>query len=440
MTNENIQITKDLIGFMEASPTAFHAVENAAKLLDEAGFARLNECDEWTLAPGGKYYTTRNMSSILAFAIPEATAEPSFMIMASHTDSPCYKLKTETETDAFGKYVKLNVEPYGGMIASSWLDRPLSVAGRVIVAENGTFTAKTVRVDRDLVLIPNVALHQNRSINNGFVYNAATDMMPLYSDASGKGSLKRIIAEATGASEESVVASDLYLYNRVPGAIWGANNEFFSCAGIDNRQCAWGTLKGFIQAVSAGDCAAIPLYVSFDNEETGSSTKQGAASPFLYDVLSRIAESLNVDLRCALSASFMVSADNGHAKHLNHPEWSDAKNAPHLNGGVVIKSNAAQKYTTDALSAAIFTEICKRANVPTQLFANRSDMGGGSTLGSISNTRVSLNTVDVGMAQLAMHSAYETGGTADSAYLIQASEAFYRAKIVCAADGVYRLA
>lgn len=236
MTNENIQITKDLIGFMEASPTAFHAVENAAKLLDEAGFARLNECDEWTLAPGGKYYTTRNMSSILAFAIPEATAEPSFMIMASHTDSPCYKLKTETETDAFGKYVKLNVEPYGGKIASSWLDRPLSVAGRVIVAENGTFTAKTVRVDRDLVLIPNVALHQNRSINNGFVYNAATDMTPLYSDASGKGSLKRIIAEAAGASEESVVASDLYLYNRVPGAIWGANNEFFSCAGIDNRQ------------------------------------------------------------------------------------------------------------------------------------------------------------------------------------------------------------
>lgn len=439
MKQENIQITKDLIEFIEASPTAFHAVENAAALLDKAGFTRLGECDEWKLVPGGKYYTTRNMSSMIAFMVPENTDALSFMVMASHTDAPCYKLKTETETDAFGKYVKLNTEGYGGMIVSSWLDRPLSVAGRIIVSENGTFTAKTVKIDRDLVLIPNVAVHQNRSINSGFTYNAAVDMMPLYSASDGKGSLKKIIAEAAGVEESAIVSSDLYLYNRVPAAIWGADNEFYSCPAIDNRQCAYGTLTGFIQAVSTGSLSAVPVYAAFDNEETGSSTKQGAASPFLYDTLSRIAETFGTDLRRALSSSFMVSADNGHAKHPNHPEWSDAKNAPHMNEGVVIKSNAAQKYTTDALSAAIFTEICRRAGVPTQLFANRSDMGGGSTLGSISNTKVSLNTVDIGMAQLAMHSAYETGGTADTAYLIQASEAFYRAKITCTADGVYRL-
>ncbi len=439
MTNENIKITKELIGFIEASPTAFHAVENAGKLLEEAGFIRLSEGEDWAIVPGGKYYVTRNMSSVIAFAVPDDVPSLSFMIMASHTDAPTFKLKTETETDALGKYVKLNAEPYGGTIYSTWLDRPLSVAGRVILSENGTFTAKTVKIDRDLVLIPNVAIHQNRTVNSGYAYNAAVDLMPLFGGADSKGGLMKIVAEAAGADESAVVSADLYLYNRTPASLWGADNEFFSCPGIDNRQCAYGTLQGFVKAVSSGDFTAVPVYASFDNEETGSSTKQGAASPFLFDVLSRITEALGGDLRRALPSSFMVSADNGHAKHPNHPELSDAKNAPHMNEGVVIKSNAAQKYTTDALSAAIFTKICRDAGVPTQLFANRSDMAGGSTLGSISNTQVSLNTVDIGLAQLAMHSSYETGGTADTAYLIRASEALYKAKIACEADGIYKL-
>ena len=438
MTNENISVTKELISFIEKSPTAFHAVSEIANILDGQGFTRLSEGCEWELTAGGKYCVTRNMSSVIAFSIPEG-AEKSFLITASHTDSPTYKLKTETETEAFGKYVKLNVENYGGMIASSWLDRPLSIAGRVIVKDGDTVSARLVKIDRDLVLIPNVAIHQNRTVNNGFAYNAAVDMMPLFATSANKGSLKKIIAEEVGTGEDGILNSDLYLYNRTPAAIWGADCEFFSSPKIDNLQCAYSTLMGFTNAINAGGCKAIPVYSSFDNEETGSSTKQGAASQFLFDTLTRICDSLGITLRAALPSSFMVSADNGHAKHPNHPELSDAMNSPHMNGGVVIKSNAAQKYTTDGISAAIFGEICSRAGVPTQLFANRSDMAGGSTLGSISNTNVALNTVDIGLAQLAMHSSYETGGTADTAYMIAAITEFYKTLIKCEGDGQYKI-
>lgn len=438
MTNENINSTRSLISFLESAPTAFHAVDEIAKILEAEGFTHLCECSEWTLQPGGKYYVTRNMSSIIAFAVPDGAAK-SFMITASHTDSPTYKLKTATETDAFGKYVKLNVEAYGGMIASSWLDRPLSVAGRVIVKNGGAISTKLVKIDRDLVLIPNVAIHQNRTVNSGFAYNAAVDLMPLFASAENKGSLKKIIAEAASCSAEDIIGSDLYLYNRTPASVWGANCEFFSAPRIDNLQCAYSTLRGFLNALNGGLCKAIPVFSSFDNEETGSSTKQGADSQFLFDTLSRITDYLGTTLRSALPASFMVSADNGHAKHPNHPELSDGANSPHLNGGVVIKSNAAQKYTTDAISSAIFGEICARAGVPTQLFANRSDMAGGSTLGSISNTNVALNTIDIGLAQLAMHSSYETGGCADTSYMIAAITEFYKAAIKCEGDGSYTL-
>ena len=438
MTNENINSTRSLISFLENSPTAFHAVDEIAKRLDSEGFTRLSEGKEWTLSEGGKYYVTRNMSSIIAFAVP-AGCERSFMITASHTDSPTYKLKTAAETDAFGKYVKLNVEAYGGMIASSWLDRPLSVAGRVIVKNSGAVSTKLVKIDRDLVLIPNVAIHQNRTVNSGFAYNAAVDLMPLFASAENKGSLKSIIAEAADCPAEDIIGSDLYLYNRTPASVWGADREFFSAPRIDNLQCAYSTLCGFLSALGDGLCKAIPVFSSFDNEETGSSTKQGAASGFLFDTLTRIADSFGFTLRSALPASFMISADNGHAKHPNHPELSDGANSPHLNGGVVIKSNAAQKYTTDAISSAIFGEICARANVPVQLFANRSDMAGGSTLGSISNTNVALNTVDIGLAQLAMHSSYETGGCADTAYMIAAITEFYKTAIKCEGDGQYNL-
>ncbi len=438
MNSDNLRATRDLIKLIENSPTAFQAVEEISALLSEMGFTKLMEGEKWALEQGGRYFVTRNMSSIIAFSVPEIDF-PSFMITASHTDSPTYKLKPEYEAEAFGKYIKLNTECYGGTIASSWLDRPLSVAGRVVVSENGNITAKTVKIERDLVLIPNVAIHQNRTVNSGYSYNPAVDMMPLYSSSDKKGSLAHIIAEAVGCESSDVLASDLYLYNRTPGTIWGADDEFFSSPRIDNLQCAYATLTGFIDAVRSGNCTAIPVYASFDNEETGSATKQGAASGFLLDTLTRIARYYGFELEESLPSSFMVSADNAHAKHPNHPELYDQVNTPHLNGGIVIKSNASQRYTTDAVSSAIFRRICEKADVPVQVFANRSDMAGGSTLGAISDTRVALNTVDIGLAQLAMHSSYETAGTADTLYMNTAIREFYKTKIKAHADGVYSI-
>lgn len=435
---EYLNTTKELINFLEASPTAFQAVSEIGKKLEENGFVLLGEHEAWNIVPGGKYYVTRNGSSVIAFAVPENYAK-SFMITASHTDSPTFKLKLNCEVEACGKYVKLNVEGYGGMILSSWLDRPLSIAGRAVIKEGGRIFAKNVKLDRDLVLIPNVAIHQNRQINSGFSYNIASDMMPLFGEKDKIGSLKNLTAEEVGCDAENILGADLYLYNRTPAAIWGAGNEFFSSARIDNLQCAYATLIGFINAINSGGTRAVSVYSSFDNEETGSATKQGAGSKFLADTLSKIADSLGFELGAALASSFMVSADNGHAKHPNHPELSDSANSPAMNEGVVIKSNAAQKYTTEAVSAAIFCEICKKAGVPIQLFANRSDMAGGSTLGSISNTNVALLTVDIGLAQLAMHSSYETAGCRDTSYMIDAISEFYKTALRTEGDGIYTI-
>lgn len=433
---DNIKTTEELLGFLKNSPTAFQAVEEIGKKLTEAGFAKLGEHEKWDIVPGGKYFVTRNGSSVIAFSVPKKYAH-SFMITASHTDSPTFKLKSAFEAEACGKYVKLNVEGYGGMILSSWLDRPLSIAGRLIVKDGSKITTKNVNIDRDLVLIPNVAIHQNRQINSGFSYNIAVDMMPLYSASDKKGTLLETAAEYAGCAKENVVGGDLYLYNRTPGTIWGAGDEFFSSARIDNLQCAYSTLIGFISA--ADEAKAVNVYSSFDNEETGSATKQGAGSQFLSDTLAKIAEKLGFSVTEALASSFMVSADNGHAKHPNHPELSDAQNSPAMNEGVVIKENAAQKYTTDAVSSAIFAKICEDANVPVQRFANRSDMGGGSTLGSISNTNAAMITVDIGLAQLAMHSSYETAGTKDTGYMIDAITQFYKSKLTTDGDGSYTI-
>ncbi|MBQ7336761.1 MAG: M18 family aminopeptidase [Clostridia bacterium] len=426
----SIEATKQLLQFIDRSPTAFHAVENAAALLENAGFLRLNEVDEWKLEAGKDYYITRNQSTILAFRMPKATPK-NFLIAASHTDSPMFKLKNECIAPAFDRYQRLNTEVYGGTILSSWLDRPLSLAGRVILHKDGNFATKTVQIDRDLLVIPNVAIHFNRSINSGFTYNPAVDMLPLMSI--GKDvSVKKLLAEELGCNEDEIAGSDLYVYNRMKGTLLGASQEFFSAPRIDNLMCVWGTLQGFLQAEPR---ESVNVFFAADNEETGSATKQGAGSVMMSDIINRICEATGTDRRRMLAASMMVSADNAHAKHPNHPEMSDAQNAPHMGCGVVIKSNAAQKYTTDAVSATIFAEICRRSDVPVQYFANRSDMGGGSTLGSISNTLVPLMSVDIGMAQLAMHSAYETAGTADTAHLIAAMQGFYRCVLHSQGDG-----
>ncbi len=428
--------TRNLISFLEKSPTAFQAVAEISKKLTEAGFEKLHEGAKWNCVPGGQYFITRNNTTAIAFRMPK-NVPTGVMVTASHTDSPTFKIKAKEENEAFGKYVRLNTERYGGAIMSTWMDRPLSVAGRVIVMQDGKFETRLVDIDKDICVIPNVAPHMMRGLNDGFKYNPAVDMVPLMGAAASKGALRKMVAEKAGCAEEEIVSADLYLYDRTGGRVWGANDEFFSVSRIDNMQCAYATLVGFINANVPE--STVQVYCAFDNEETGSSTKQGAASNILLDLLNRACECVNVDLRSILASSFMLSADNGHAMHPNHPELSDRDNCPHMNGGVVIKYNASQRYTTDGISAAIFGEICKRAGVPYQTFANRSDLMGGGTLGSIANCRVAMNTVDIGLAQLAMHSCYETGGCDDTLYMEQAVEAFYNTTIASTGDGAYEI-
>ena len=426
-------VNAKLIDFIKQSPSSFHAVETVARRLEAEGYISLPECAAWTILPGGKYYVTRNQSSVIAFTVPTA-APRGFMMCASHSDSPTFKIKEHPESESAGMYVKLNTERYGGMLCSTWLDRPLSVAGRVVVKSEGKIQSRTVCVDRDLLLIPNVAIHMMRGANDNMSYNANVDMFPLMGSTAVKGSFKKIIAEAAGVAAEDIIASDLYLYSRTAATVWGAENEFISAPRLDDLQCAFASLEGFL-AADAKD--SVPVLAVLDNEEVGSQTKQGAASTFLYDVLTRICSALGMEYLPAISRSFLVSADNAHAAHPNHPEFSDANHRPKMNGGIVIKHNANQRYTTDAVSQAIFASICEAADVPVQYFANRSDMAGGSTLGDIANTQVSLNTVDIGLAQLAMHSSYETAGAKDTEHLITALTRFYSSSLNVLADGEY---
>jgi len=424
MNQVAIEKTEKLLSVIQNSPTAFHAADTAAKLLDAAGFHRINEAEPLPFT-AGDYYVIRGGSAIIAFRIP-TSAFSSCMITASHSDSPMFKLKTACENEAFGKYVRLNTERYGGMILSSWFDRPLSVAGRLVVKDGNRLESRLVNVDRELALIPNVCIHFNRSANEGYKYNAAVDLMPLIGTAGSQNSLKKIVAEYASVLPQQIVDSDLFLYNRTPGTIFGLDKEFFSAPRIDNLQCAFGTFDGFL---SAKETNCVKIWCMFDNEETGSASKQGAGSTFMRDVIEKIALDNGLSPTQLLASSLMVSADNAHARHPNHPELSDAQNTPDMNRGIVVKYNASQRYTTDAVSSALFREICQRANVPVQNFANRSDMVGGSTLGSISNTKVPLATVDIGMAQLAMHSSYETAGCLDNVYLTDASRVFYETSL-----------
>ena len=429
---------QSFIDFIRRSPSAFHAVESACAMLRGHGFTQLDEHKPFAVVPGGKYFVTRNRSSVIALTVPESGFAP-FQIVSSHSDSPTFKLKPACEEAVLGQYVRLNVERYGGMIMSTWFDRPLSIAGRAVVRENGRLVTKLVDLDRDAVLIPNMPIHFNREINDGYKFNAQTDLLPVYGDMSAKGALAAEIAKLCDVSESDVVASDLFLYARTSGSVWGAEGEFFSCPRIDDLECAYTSLEAFLAAEGAQH---INVCAIFDNEEVGSGSKQGADSSFLSDVLARTAASLGAsdsEFRAAVTASFMLSADNAHAVHPNHPEKYDADNRTFMNGGVVIKHNANQKYTTDAVSDAIFSEICRKAGVPVQHFSNRSDMMGGSTLGNIANTHLSMNTVDIGLAQLAMHSSYETAGTKDVAHMINALKAFYETDIVTLGDGEYAI-
>ena len=437
ITKKDIESTQKLLDFIKKSPSCYHAVRNIREEFMENGCEVLTEGKKWDLKAGGSYVVTRNQSSLIAFQIPEKV-QNGFLICASHSDSPTFKLKSNYEMTVEDRYVKLNVEKYGGMICSTWLDRPLSIAGRVVVDTPDGVESVLVNLDRDLCVIPNLAIHMNRQINEGYTFNAQKDMLPLIGEGTAKGKLKELLAKEAGVGEDALLGYDLFLYLREEGRIWGVDREFCSSPKLDDLQCAFSSKEAFLQA---GNPEMIKVLAVFDNEEVGSGTKQGAKSTFLMDILTRIQESLHLtgeDRIRQIASSMMLSADNGHALHPNHPDKADPTNAPRLNGGVLLKYNAAQKYTTDGIAEALFKKVLTGKKIPFQEYTNRSDIAGGSTLGNLSNEKLSLNTVDMGAAQLAMHSSYETGGTKDTGYLIDGMKAFYEMKLTMEEDGKYR--
>lgn len=430
--------TGKLLEFLEKSPSAFHVIHNFSALLEEQGYTHLPESERWTLKKGGKYYVTRNGSSLIAFRVPEKP-EGGFMMAAAHSDSPTFKIKHTAEKTSAGHYVQLSTEKYGGMLMSTWMDRPLTAAGRVLVREGDRLVTKLVCVDRDLLVIPNVAIHMERTANDGKKYNAAVDTLPLLGGMDAKDGFLSIVAQAAGVEKDDILGTDLYLCCRQKGTLVGADGEYVHSPRLDDVECAFGCMTGFLQARESG---SVPVCCVFDNEEVGSATKQGAASALLRDVLRRIASGMGQDeegFQTMLAQSFLVSADNAHAQHPNHPEYADGGNCPYMNEGIVIKYNANQRYTTDGVSDAIFRSVCAQAGVPVQAFANRSDMVGGSTLGSIANTMVPVNTVDIGLPQLAMHSAFETAGSKDIDYLVEAMTVYFGKTLRTDVPGEYRL-
>ena len=418
------EITEQLLEFIRKSPVSFQATEEMEQRFRKAGYQKLYEKEYWNLKAGGKYVVTRNHSALIAFSIPEKNSMR-FHIMASHSDSPAFKIKENPEMQVEHAYTKLNVEGYGGMLMAPWADRPLSVAGRVMVSGKNGPEERLVNIDRDLLMIPSLAIHMNREANKGVAYNPQKDMLPLMGCGSEKADLMEILAEKLKIKKEDILTHDLFLYNRMPGTIWGADREFVSSPRLDDLQCAFASMEGMLRGRKE-NCIAV--HCVLDNEEVGSGTKQGAASTFLKDTLRRINDGLGrtyEEYLMTLADSFMISADNAHALHPNYTEKADPVNHPVINGGIVIKYNANQKYCTDAVSAAVFKDICKRTEVPCQTFVNRSDIPGGSTLGNISSTQVAVNTVDIGLPQLAMHSPYETAGTEDTWSLIKAATVFF---------------
>ena len=420
-----------MLSFIENSPSCFHVISNLKEMLEKAGFQELDERDEWQIHSGGKYYVIRNDSSMIAFQMPEGKPK-GFHMVASHSDSPTFKIKECPELASEKHYVSLNTDKYGGMILSTWMDRPLSVAGRVAVLDKNsadTIMTRLVNIDRDLLVIPNVAIHMNRDMNKGVEYNPQTDMIPLYAECTDssedvKNMLKEEIAESIGVDAGDILGYDLFLYVREPGRAWGRKGEFVLSPKLDDLQCVYASAEAFANS-SPKDY--ISLCAVFDNEEVGSGTRQGADSTFLDDVVYGVCDAmgLNNDIRRIVANSFLISADNAHAVHPNHPEKADPTNRPYLNGGIVIKYHGNMKYTTDAVSGAIMKNLCRKADVPYQTYANRSDIPGGSTLGNISISHVSIPTVDIGLPQLAMHSAVETGGCRDTEYAIRVFKAFF---------------
>lgn len=427
-------IVAELFDFIEKSPSACHTVSTATGMLKSAGFKELNERDKWELKVGEKYFVSRSMTSIIAFTYPKEDFG-AFSIIAPHGDSPCFKIKETPEIKAGGKYTKLNTEVYGGMALSLWLDRPLSAAGRVMVKADSAVEAKLVDFKRNLFVIPSLAIHMNREANTGQKMNPQVDMLPLYGGENAD--FMQLLANEIGVKKEDIISHEIYLYNPARGELFGESEEFIIAPKLDDLQSSFSALKAII---STNNTQNVNVCAVFDNEEIGSMTKQGADSTFLSDVLERIslcAGKTREDYLRAVANGFMVSSDNAHALHPNYMDKSDLTNKCYLNGGVVIKNST--RYATDALSSAIFKKICDNAEVPSQVYFNRSDVMGGSTLGNISNAHVSIKTVDIGAPQLSMHSPYETSGAHDTGYMTRVMQEFYSSVIEETGSGEYKI-
>lgn len=416
------EMMRGMFDFIKHSPTCYHAVKNVTDRLEASGFQALDEKEDFSLEQGKKYYVVRNDSSVIAFKIPGKMAK-GFRITASHSDSPCFKLKENPEVTLENAYVKFNVEKYGGMILSTWLDRPLSVAGRAVVKEGDKLVTKLVDFEENLCIIPNVAIHFNREMNKGVEYNPQVDMQPLWS-GNKEDKMVSLLAEKLGVQEEQILGTDLFVYNNQEPCFIGKDSAFIGAPRIDDLGCVYGTLEGFLKSENEN---YITMYCVFDHEEVGSRTRQGADSDFLASTVERMSVSLGweKELPKMIANSLLISADNGHALHPNHPEKSDGSNHPLLNSGIVIKYHGNQQYTTDAYTGAVVKDICKQNEIPYQIFHNRSDVMGGSTLGNISISHCSVPSADIGLPQLAMHSAFETAGAKDLEALITFTKKFY---------------
>ena len=427
-----------LLQFLDASPVNFLAVKNIAQALIQAGYQQLNACEPIkSIQPGERFYVTKNDSSIYAFQIGhQPIADAGFHMICAHCDSPTFRIKPQAEITAEGGIVKLNTEVYGGPIMSTWFDRPLTLAGRVIVKGDDIMHPRTLllHIKRPLLQISNLAIHFNRQVNDGVKLSKQKDMMPLLGIISNELEhnhlLMQVIVDELKQSEPQLQATDildfdLYLADATPACTFGAHNEFISSGRLDDLSMCYAGLEALLASPVSSTTQVLAI---FDNEETGSQTKQGAGSPFLASMLKRIAwaQSHNEEAFFqAVERAFMVSADNAHAWHPNYTEKYDPTNHALLGGGPVIKFNAAQKYASDAHSAAIFASICQKAGVPCQRFVNHSDVAGGSTLGNILASSIPLQGVDMGNAILAMHSCRETGSSADHTYCVKAFTEFF---------------
>lgn len=424
-------IARSLMEFLDKSPVNFLAVKTVGSRLDDAGFMRLDPRESWKLEPGGKYYITKNSSAIFAFVVSTEGPASGFRIISAHSDSPCLRVKPNAEMISDGGVVKLNVEVYGGPILYTWFDRPLSLAGRVVLRSDDPLNPRTeiVRFDRPLLTIPHLAIHFNRAVNEGNPLSKQKDMLPVIAivrEAAEKNNmLLRCVAEAVGCAMEDILDFDLSLFDTTPACLVGLDEEFLTSGRLDDLSMVHGAMTALLETSSTKQTRVMAI---FDNEETGSGTKQGAASPVLMQLLRRIVTCLGgseEDYLRSIDKSFMVSADNAHAYHPNYPEKYDPTNHPVVGGGPVIKINANCKYMTDADSAAVFRTLCERAGVRCQYFVNHSDVAGGSTLGNILTSQIPLRGVDVGAAIWAMHSVRETASVTDHDDMIRVMTQFF---------------